>query len=129
MVERVTLAQTLTAAAALMLAAGSSAQALTDPTRPPFEILTAAPASAGAAPSTPLTSILLSSARKGAIISGEYVALGGRIGKATLIKITPTEVTLKSDLGLEVLQLYPPLANATAASGADGKPEKTVKRP
>jgi len=123
------LAQTLTAAAALMLAAGSSAQALNDPTRPPFEILTAVPVTAGAAPPTPLSSILLSSARKGAIISGEYVALGGRVGDAKLVKITPTEVTLSSARGMEVLQLYPPLANATAASGADGKPEKTVKRP
>lgn len=129
MADRLMLAPVIAAAAALAFSAGSSAQALTDPTRPPFEIMTAASAAAGAAPPTPLQSILLSSARKGAIINGQYVALGGTYGKAKLIKISATEVTLKSDQGLEVLQLYPPMENTPAASGADGKSEKTVKRP
>ncbi len=126
MAGRVMLAQGL-AAAALLLPGSGGAQALTDPTRPPLELLSAA--AAGAAPHTPLQSILLSSARKGAIINGQYVALGGSYGKARLVKITATEVTLKSDQGLEVLQLYPPMEKAAAASGAGGKSEKAVKRP
>ena len=127
MADRLMLAQAIAAAAALLLSAGSTAQALTDPTRPPRELMSAA--TAGAAPRTPLQSILLSSARKGAIINGQYVDLGGSYGKAKLVKITATEVTLKSDQGLEVLQLYPPMEKPSAASGAEGKPEKTVKRP
>lgn len=126
MAGRLTLAQGL-AVAALALPASGGAQALTDPTRPPLELLSAA--SAGAAPHTPLQSILLSSARKGAIINGQYVALGGSYGKAKLVKITATEVTLKSDQGLEVLQLYPPMEKAAAASSAGGKSQKAVKRP
>ena len=126
MAGRVMLAQGL-AAAAFALPASGSAQALTDPTRPPLELLSVT--MAGAAPHTPLQSILLSSARKGAIINGQYVALGGNYGKAKLVKITATEVTLKSDQGLEVLQLYPPMERADATSGASGKPEKAVKRP
>ena len=126
MAGRVMLAQAL-AAAALVLPGSGSAQALTDPTRPPLELLSAA--AAGAAPHTPLQSILLSSARKGAIINGQYVALGGSYGKAKLVKITATEVTLKSDQGLEVLQLYPPMEKAAAAPGGGGKSEKAVKRP
>ena len=132
MADRLMLAQAIAAAAALVLSAGSTAQALTDPTRPPLELMGAAAAgaaAAGAAPRTPLQSILLSSARKGAIINGQYVALGGSYGKAKLVKITATEVTLKSDQGLEVLQLYPPMEKTSAASGAEGKPEKAVKRP
>jgi hypothetical protein len=121
------LAQASAAAAALALSAGSIAQALTDPTRPPLELMSAA--TAGATPRLPLQSILLSSARKGAIINGHYVALGGTYGKAKLVRITPTEVTLKSDQGLEVLQLYPPMGKTSSASGALGKPEKAVKRP
>jgi hypothetical protein len=121
------LAQAIAAAAALALSAGSIAQALTDPTRPPRELMNAA--TAGAAPRTPLQSILLSSARKGAIINGRYVALGGTYGKATLVRITPTEVTLKSDQGLEVLQLYPPMGKTSVAAGAEGKSGETVKRP
>jgi hypothetical protein len=71
--------------------------------------------------------ILLSSARK-AIINGQYVALGGTYGKAKLVRITATEVTLKSDQGLEVLQLYPRWRRLPL-SGAEGKSEKTIKRP
>jgi hypothetical protein len=55
--------------------------------------------------------------------------LGGTYGKAKLIKITATEVTLKNADGLEVLQLYPPMEKASAAFGAAGKPEKVVKGP
>ena len=126
MADRLMLAQAVAATAALALSAGSAAQALTDPTRPPFELMGA---TAGAAPRTPLQSILLSSARKGAIINGQYVPLGGAYGKASLVRITATEVTLKSDQGLEVLQLYPPMEKPSAASGAEGKTKKAVKRP
>lgn len=127
MADRLMLAQALAATAALALSAASAAQALTDPTRPPLELMNAA--ATGAAPRTPLQSILLSSARKGAIINGQYVPLGGTYGKASLVKITATEVTLKSDQGLEVLQLYPPIGKTSATSGAEGKPEKAAKRP
>jgi hypothetical protein len=127
MADRLIPARAFAAAAALLLAAGSSAQALTDPTRPPLELMSAA--TAGAVPHTPLQSILLSSTRKGAIIDGQYVALGGTYGKAKLVKITATAVTLKGDRGLEVLQLYPPMERTSAASVAGGKPEKVLKRP
>jgi hypothetical protein len=123
------LAQAIAASAALALSAGSSAQALTDPTRPPLELMSAVTGTAGAAPHAPLQSILLSSARKGAIINGQYVALGGTYGTARLVKITATAVTLKGDHGLEVLQLYPPMEKTPAASGDEGKPERVVKRP
>jgi len=123
-----TLVQGCAAAAALLLSTGSTAQALTDPTRPPLELMGAASA-AGSAPRAPLQSILLSSARKGAIINGQYVPLGGSYGKARLVRITATEVTLKSDGAMEVLQLYPPMEKPSVASGAEGKPEKTEKRP
>lgn len=127
MADRLRRAQALAAAATLALSAGSSAQALTDPTRPPLELMGAA--TAAATTRTPLQSILLSSTRKGAIINGQYVALGGTYGRARLVKITATEVTLKGDQGLEVLQLYPPMEKASAASSDVIKPEKVVKRP
>jgi hypothetical protein len=131
MAERLTLAQVISAALTLGLSfglcAGSAAQALVDPTRPPLELMSVA--AAGAAPSTPLQSILLSSARKGAIISGQYVPLGGAYGKAKLVRITATSATLKSDHGLEVLQLYSPMEKTAAASGAEKKSEKAAKFP
>ena len=135
MAGRLILAPAVAAAAALLLSSGSPAQALTDPTRPPMELIRAAvvdPAAAAAAAVAArprLESILLSSTRKGAIINGQYVALGGTYGRARLVKITATEVTLKGDQGLEVLQLYPPMEKTSAASSDERKPEKVVKRP
>ncbi|MBI5912085.1 MAG: hypothetical protein HY848_19320 [Betaproteobacteria bacterium] len=127
MADRMMPAQAIAATAALLLSAGSTAQALTDPTRPPLELMSVV--GSGVAPRTPLQSIVLSSARKGAIINGQFVPLGGTYGKAKLVRITATEVTLKSEGTVEVLQLYPPMEKTSAASGAEGKPEKAVKRP
>jgi hypothetical protein len=123
------LVQGVAAAAALLLSAGSTAQALTDPTRPPLELVGTSATAAGRAARTPLQSILLSSARQGAIINGQFVPLGGSYGKAKLVRITATEVTLKSNGALEVLQLYPPMETTSAGSDAEGNPEKAVKRP
>ena len=127
MADRLKLAQICAAALGLLLCASSHAQALTDPTRPPLDLLKASVP--GAAPRTPLQAILLSGARKGAIISGQYVPLGGTYGKAKLVRISATEVTLKSDQGLEVLQLYSPMEKTSAASGHKGKPEKAARLP
>lgn len=136
MADRLMLASAILAVAALTLSAGSAAQALTDPTRPPLELMRpavidpATGAMAGAAPPRPrLESILLSSERKGAIINGRYVPLGGAYGKAMLVSISATEVTLKTDQKLEVIQLYPPMEKTFAASGAEEKSEKMVKHP
>lgn len=126
MADRMTLLQGVSAVVALLLSAGSTAQALTDPTRPPLELMGAA---AGNTAPTPLQSILLSSTRKGAIINGQYVPLGGSYGKARLVQITATDVTLRSDGAMEVLQLYSPMEKTSAASGTEVKPEKAAKRP
>lgn len=135
MVDRLIRGRATVGAAMLLLSAGSAAQALSDPTRPPLELLRAAVANtatgeaAGAVARPRLEAILLSSARKGAIINGEYVHLGGAYGKAVLVEINATKVILRTDQKLEVLQLYPVGRHAVAASGVDGKPEKMVKRP
>lgn len=134
MAYRLMRAQAAATVAALALSAGSIAQALSDPTRPPLELMATAAGvdratAAGVATRPRLGSILLSSARKGAIINGEFVLLGGTFGKAVLVDITATEVTLKTDQQLEVLQLYPPSGIAAAGSDAEGKTEKMVKRP
>lgn len=128
------LAPAIVAAAALLPCIDSAAQALVDPTRPPLELIRAATGAAEGAPAGAvarprLESILLSSVRRGAIISGEYVPLGGAYGKATLVAITATDVTLKTGQELDVLQLYPPMDKAAVASGTGEKPEKAAKRP
>ena len=135
MADRLIRAQACSAAVALALCTGSVAQALVDPTRPPFDQMgaTAGGAAKGeteeAAPRPRLESILLSSARKGAIINGQFVALGGVYGKATLVGITLTNVTLKTDKKLDVLQLYPSMEKGSAAPGAEEKSKKAARLP
>lgn len=105
----------LTAGLMLALAAVPAAaqQGLADPTRPPAFV----PASAADAPAPPgpqLQSVLLSSGRKLAVIDGVTVALGGRFGAATLVRITETEVVLRGDAGLTRLTLYPGVEKKSA---------------
>ena len=134
MADRMMLAPSIVAVAALLLSAGSAAQALTDPTKPPLELIrsaagAAAGSAAGAAPRLRLESILLSSLRKGAIINGQYVPLGGAYGKATLVDVTATGVTLKTGQALDVLQLFPPMDKPAVTPGVPENPEKVAKSP
>jgi hypothetical protein len=123
MADSMIVAQALAAAAVLSLTSGSGAQTLTDPTRPPVEL--AAAGGPGAASSRSLQSILISSARQGAIINGKYVPLGGTYEDARLTNITATEVTLKSREKTEVLKLYPGEQKIPAASA----PPQAGRRP
>lgn len=99
----------MVAAAAAFSMAGVQAQALTDPTRPPSAL--AAPQDAGSSEDAPrgtrLQSVLLSRGRKLAVINGTAVPLGGMLGEARLVRITETEVTLKTGNETEVLKLFP----------------------
>ncbi|OHC69151.1 MAG: hypothetical protein A2045_08610 [Rhodocyclales bacterium GWA2_65_20] len=86
----------------------AQAQALADPTRPPA--LVADPAGgpgATAAPAGLQSIIRRDGAKPAALINGEYVTLGGRVGDATVVKIGEDSVTLKSATGLETLKLMP----------------------
>jgi len=85
------------------------AQSVSDPTRPPNAAATAQGAAPEATESSApkLQSVLLSPRRKLAVISGQTVPLGGRLGDATLVKITETEVVLKRGDELETLRMHP----------------------
>lgn len=113
----------------LLLASPLAAQAqpLGDPLRPPT-----APSAAAAGSESPsqgsateLQSVLLSPTRKLAVINGQTVALGGRIGDATLTQVTETGVVLRRGDKLESLRLLPGLEKkkvAGAARSKGGKP-------
>jgi MSHA biogenesis protein MshK len=105
------MAQRLIAAALLALGASSPtqaahAQALADPTRPP----TASEAGEGdrlAPPPSRLQSVLISPARKLAVIDGKTVSLGGTVEGATLVAIRESEVVLQKGAERETLKLNP----------------------
>jgi MSHA biogenesis protein MshK len=111
----------LAAAIAAMPLAVAQAQVLVDPTRPPMSV--AKPGAVEEAPpATQLQSILISSRRRIAVINGNTVALGDMIGEARVVKISETEVVLKTGEETEVLKMYPgiekqPVKRGSAARG------------
>lgn len=98
------------------------AQGLTDPTRPPGAGVSVeqpgAAGSAGAAANR-LQSVLISSGRRIAVIDGVPVAVGGKIGEATLVRVSEGEVLLKTGTQTEILKLLP---------GIDKKPARRDTR-
>lgn len=97
---------------ALLALSGSGiacAENLPDPTRPPPEL--AAPSSAPggiAMPAGPvLQSVQISPASRSAIISGQRVVQGGAYGDARVVKISESEVVLKSGSDYQTLKLFP----------------------
>lgn len=112
------------AVAAICCAA--QAQALGDPTRPPGTAGLADGAEPGAQSSAPqLQSILISPQRRLAVINGQTVALGGRIGDATLLAISETGVVLRRGGQLETLRLLPDAGKKPARTSAPGKGGET----
>jgi MSHA biogenesis protein MshK len=88
------------------LVTAALAQPLSDPTRPPN--VSNAPTGEQVLDSeTPrqLQSILFSRNRKVAVINGETVPLGGKVGEAVVAKITESEVVLRYPDRTETLKL------------------------
>jgi MSHA biogenesis protein MshK len=106
------------ALAAAFLAAGAQAQSLNDPTRPPG----AGAMQQGGQDEVPagrqLQSVLLSGGRKLAVIDGTMVPLGGMLGDARVVKITETEVVLKTGEETETLKMYPSVEKQSVKRGA-----------
>ena len=104
---------------ALALGAGvagpavAQSQGLTDPTRPPASVALAGAASDGepAAPAAPqLQSILVSreaGGRRVAVINGETVKQGMKVGDAVVERVGETEVVLRRGKARETLKLFP----------------------
>jgi MSHA biogenesis protein MshK len=94
------------AAALVLLARVPYAQALVDPTRPPGQVAAQA-GEPGAVPVSRLQSVLISKGRKYAVIDGVQVALGGKVGEATLVRLSESEAVLRNGKDTEVLKLLP----------------------
>jgi len=98
------MAKRLTAALGLLVACGALAQGLQDPTRPP----SASPSVQDSrGEGSRLQSVLISPGRKLAVIDGRTVALGGRVGDATVVAIAPAQVILQRGGAYETLKLHP----------------------
>ncbi|HUW29967.1 MAG TPA: hypothetical protein VMV97_15340 [Sulfuriferula sp.] len=86
----------------------SAADALQDPTRPPAELSMPQGGAGALAPSGPqLQSVQISARQRSAMISGQHVKVGDKIGAARVVMITENEVVLKGGNGLQTLKLFP----------------------
>jgi MSHA biogenesis protein MshK len=105
----------------------ANAQALRDPTRPASAV--DVPAVDGEAPGGPvLQSVLIGPGRRVAVISGQAVHEGGKIGEATVARISESEVVLRTGKEVQTLKLFPSIetrrterAESASSTGAEKK--------
>src|SRR5512144_2472528 len=112
----------------------ATAETLPDPTRPAID-LGAASGAGGAAPAEAvpqgLQSIIVSPHYRAAIINGETVILGGKIGDSTLVEVRENSVVLQNAQGRRVMELFPKVnikkneALQQERSAQDKAPEQT----
>src|SRR6266481_578305 len=100
----------LTLSFALIVSLGaprSLAQGLSDPTRPPPEILGgSAEGYEAEASSSPAQVVVISKDRRQVTINGRTVNLGERYGNATVVRITDEEIILQRPEATETIKLY-----------------------
>ncbi|OIR07185.1 hypothetical protein GALL_107740 [mine drainage metagenome] len=103
------------AVAAVLIPGSALGQApLADPTRPPAPAGAVAPGAAMAPATGGLQTVIRRPGRRPlAVIDGSTVALGGKLGERTLVRLSDTEAVLQGPGGREVLRLTP---------GAEKKP-------
>lgn len=114
-----------------LLAAGAYAEMapLADPTRPPNGFSDGALAD-GDDGGLRLQSILKPQGGKPtAIISGQVVRVGERIGEARLLRLTETEAVLRGPKGVERLFLTPDVQKSSAAPKATAMNRQKKEKP
>lgn len=98
----------------LPFSSAPAAENFRDPTRPPAALY--APEGGAEIETGPaLQSVRISQGRYTAVISGETVRVGSKIGEARVVGIRETEVVLKSGNGLQTLKLFPDVEKRPAA--------------
>ena len=107
--------------AALIAAAGAAPaqQAAPDPTRPPG--YGPSDAAGGEAPMVLQSVILPKRGKPSAIIGGERLTLGGKLGEAQVVKITESEVVLKGPEGLQTLKMAPDVEKKPSSAQDKGR--------
>ena len=81
-----------------------------DPTRPPASMM--APDAGGSGVAAPADSgmrtiILRRHGKSGAVINGQYVEVGGKVGDKRVVRIGESAVVLEGEGGREVIKLIP----------------------
>jgi MSHA biogenesis protein MshK len=99
---------------------------LADPTRPPVALTAPAPDAPAAEAASGLQSVIMrKNGKPAALINGEVVELGGKLGEARLVKISEDAVVLRGPQGEETLRLTP-AAEKKVGAGATVKKDKAA---
>ena len=121
----------LTVGLALAIALGTPrvlAQGLSDPMRPPREIIGGSAAYEPAGSSSPAQVVIISKDRRQVTINGRTVNLGERYGNATVVRITDEEIVLQRPEATETIKLYSSVQRTkhwrAARTDAAGKQEE-----
>lgn len=114
----------------LMVLNGAASAQVPDPTRPADAPVAApgAPSAAGsAAPaeSGVQTVILRPGGKSAAVINGQYVEVGGKLGDKRVLKISESEVVLKGESGREVIKVTPAIEKIPTKKAAATKRRAT----
>ncbi len=104
----------------LALAAPAAGQGLVDPMRPSGH-MDGEPVVRPAGPV--LEQVVLAEGRRFAVISGRRVAVGDRLGDATVVAIGPDQVTLKGPT-LQVLRMFPLAERKSQGAAPSPQPRK-----
>jgi MSHA biogenesis protein MshK len=124
-----------------LLCAGTSvfaAESLPDPTKPAVDIPDETEAGKGGGAAVApvpkkegLQSIIIARHHRAAVINGEMIVLGGKIGDATLVEVSEKSVILEGSQGKRVLELFPGVHLSKAEKelpASDNSPSKKGKR-
>lgn len=82
-------------------------ESLPDPTRPPASLSASVNHGPAVNAGPVLQSVLISAGRRVAVISGQTVQTGGKVGDARVIRIAENEVVLANGKDLQTLKLFP----------------------
>jgi MSHA biogenesis protein MshK len=95
----------LLCAMSVLMPAAAHAAPFADPTRPPNVV----DGGSAAAPVTGprLESVLIAPDRRVAVISGQQVRLGDKFGDGQVVRITASEVVIRTADATETLKLFP----------------------
>ena len=107
----------------LATSAPAAAQVLVDPMRPATAGHGDAEVAAARSVGPVLEQIVLGDGRKFAVISGRRVAVGDKLGDATVVSIGPDQVTLKGGT-TQILRMFPRADRKSAGAGSAPQPRK-----
>ena len=106
---------------------GAGLAQVQDPTRPPAALVVPEPGAAAASPveSGLQTVIMRPGGKSAAVINGQYVEVGGKVGDRRVVRISESEVVLKGESGREVLRMTPAIDKMPSGKSPAAKPKAT----